>query len=166
MGYFCLECGEIYRKETSFLETHYEDRFKSFKYCPRTKCNGEVIEVDDMFLPAIRLLNQKGYNTEYCCSGHTEENGGNSYISFSFENDDEQEINLQKELENLLPLPNGYKFDMIDIKGYCIRRNYSTDLSTAEFHKEILKNALATLIWAENLPDISEEKYLVNRNVP
>ena len=30
----------------------------------------QYFEVDDMIAPAIRILNRKGYKTEYCCAGH------------------------------------------------------------------------------------------------
>lgn len=36
--------------------------------CP--KCEGNLVEIDDLLAPTILLLNHKGYKTQYCCSGH------------------------------------------------------------------------------------------------
>lgn len=40
------------------------------------------VEIDDMSVPYIREFNRKGYYTEYCCSGHTEEDSLYTYVSF------------------------------------------------------------------------------------
>lgn len=40
------------------------------------------VEIDDMSVPYIREFNRKGYYTEFCCSGHTEEDSLYTYVSF------------------------------------------------------------------------------------
>ncbi|MBQ6501541.1 MAG: hypothetical protein IJI87_09240 [Mogibacterium sp.] len=43
-------------------------------------------EVDDLIAPAIAVLNQKGYKTAFCCSGHSDclHNPELAYIAFEF----------------------------------------------------------------------------------
>ena len=92
MAYLCLDCYEVYRM--------------GLPYCPKATCNGDtIIEVDELMLPTILLLNQKGYCTEYCCSGHAYEGYYSPYIVFdSFLNEMLSEIEL-KELFKELPKP-------------------------------------------------------------
>ena len=40
------------------------------------------VEIDDMSVPYIREFNRKGYYTEFCCSGHTEEDSLYTYVAF------------------------------------------------------------------------------------
>lgn len=69
MPYMCMACGEIYRNE--------------LPYCPKRSCTcGEVVEIDELMVPIIRLLNEKGFATRYCCSGHSYEQGSSPYIAF------------------------------------------------------------------------------------
>lgn len=51
-----------------------------------TTCKGcgkelNVVLLDEIIAPIIFLLNQKGYDTQTCCMGHTYGNG-NGYIAF------------------------------------------------------------------------------------
>lgn len=70
MAYMCLECYEIYNM--------------SLPYCLKETCNcGQVIEVDELMLPTIMILNQKGYCTEFCCSGHAYQGYCSPYILFN-----------------------------------------------------------------------------------
>ena len=75
--YLCLECGEIY--DSDRLNNN-----KLFEYiqCPKTNCVGTLIEVDELLLPTIKILNEKGYSTKFCCSGHYESQHPNGYIAF------------------------------------------------------------------------------------
>lgn len=44
-------------------------------------CGGEIVHIDDQMVTIIRILNQKGYKTQYCCSGHDfEENVTAPYV--------------------------------------------------------------------------------------
>ena len=66
--------------------------------CFRPKCNcneSEKVEIDDGILDSIRILNEKGYITEFCCSGHKENTIFQCYIMF-------------KNKEHFLDLPNGF----------------------------------------------------------
>lgn len=141
MGVFCLLCGEIYRKETVFSKSEYKiaDKTYTWTLCPKVKCNGNVIEVDDMFLPIIKMLNKKGYITNHCCCGHVDDGCIESYISFASNVD--------------IPYkPEGYEWETYD-NGLCIRKYYPNS-DIFELHKQLLENALITLQWANELPEI------------
>lgn len=60
------------------------------KVCPicfTPKCNHRKsrIEIDDDILDTIKLLNDKGYRTSFCCAGHVDKSQPISiYISFDY----------------------------------------------------------------------------------
>jgi hypothetical protein len=145
MSYLCLECFEAFKED----RITYKNNLESFNPCPRSKCCGEVIEVDELFLPIIKVLNQKGYITTFCCSGHITDNICSSYIAF-----DDEVI-----LPNLPPM---YQYDKdkyphVDWSKYpngtrCIRRDMIRKNEAATFN-ELLKNAKNVLKWAKKLPD-------------
>ena len=86
----CLDCFKVYNQKTIKNNT-----------CKVKGCFGEVVEIDELFVPVIAELNRKGYRTKFCCSGHyhTYKNDYiNSYISF--------ENNVALPI-----LPEGYKYD-------------------------------------------------------
>lgn len=60
--------------------------FNCKKFCGSyciDKCKDFIpTEIDDMCLPYIKEFNRKGYLTQYCCSGHTDENILTAYVSF------------------------------------------------------------------------------------
>jgi len=81
----CLQCGHIYDRDSSF-----ENNF-----CPILHCGGEVVDLDDNILDSIRLLNKKGYATEYSCAGHIW--GGDPYIVFSYDIHEETFLSFPKD---------------------------------------------------------------------
>lgn len=50
--------------------------------CPTIDCSGQVIELDELILPAIFVLNFKGYSTKNCCSGHPYSRIAETYVMF------------------------------------------------------------------------------------
>ena len=74
--YMCLKCFEVYDKEKVIAD-------QNFNICPKSNCVGQLIEVDELMLPTIKILNQKGYYTKYCCSGHYYHQIVDGYIMFS-----------------------------------------------------------------------------------
>lgn len=66
----CSRCFEIYRDT---LNT---------KICPKRKCSGTVIDIDEQITPSIILLNKSGYKTTHSCSGHWYEDNPMPYIKF------------------------------------------------------------------------------------
>ena len=140
MAYMCFDCYEVYDDSIKDLQKEWMDHPR----CPKASCgNNYVVEVDELLLMAVKILNQKGYITENCCSGHTYESSPNSYIMFN------DEVELPS-------LPKGYKDDL-DIhphtfkeKTNCIRKNFIGE-SEVEIQKEIFESAREVLIWADSL---------------
>jgi hypothetical protein len=137
----CLKCFRIYNQKT----------IKN-NQCKTKSCQGNVVEVDELFIPVIAELNRKGYITKYCCSGHASQtsNDSNSYIYF--------EDNFK-----LPNLPEGYMYDKdiypdVDWDKWTVHNtirkifNYTTTLN--KLSKDIFTNAIAVLKWAEQLLDI------------
>lgn len=153
MGWICLSCLNEYDKSNLKLDYHDEYRYQ----CPSSICGDlNLVEIDDMLLPIIKLLNKKRYDTSYCCSGHSYEasRSPNTYIAFDIE---------------CVPktLPKGFYIedDNWYMKNYghthtgdsiCIRKYYDNNLDEYELHKEINKTMIDLMDWAESLPDLEE----------
>jgi len=131
----CLHCYEIYEKERINFDNYLE-----FNFCPNVNCDGAIIEVDEMILPTIKLLNQKGYMTEYCCSGHYGRDISSIYIKF-YEECFEDIINSD--------LPEEFEIE----SGSTIRYSPNEELgSYAKFTYIMMKN-IELLRWAMELAD-------------
>lgn len=74
----CLKCGTLFDAEALKPRAGYKDS----KLCPVKDCGGTVNEVDEAIIPALRVLNKKGYKTEFSCAGHFHEECPNTYIKF------------------------------------------------------------------------------------
>lgn len=132
----CLECYKIYNQKT----------IKN-NICKVKTCQGELVEIDELFISVIAELNKKGYKTKFCCSGHICDYP-NSYIYF------EDDIVLPS-------LPEGYMYDEVmyphvDWSKWkiirTIRKEFDKSKSLNELSKDIYQNALVVLEWAEGLP--------------
>ena len=129
--YLCLNCFEVYSNEYRY------DR-RDYNFCPKLGCDGEVVEIDELMIPVIKTLNEKGYCTEYCCSGHYGDGYTNTYIKFS------EWVELPEEL------PDGFVYEE---RGNVIRKNYVDNLHPNEKYIEILNTTKDLIEWADNLPD-------------
>jgi len=49
--------------------------------CRNYLCNARTFEIDELMIEAITELNKKGYETTFCCSGHSMAKT-DSYIAF------------------------------------------------------------------------------------
>jgi hypothetical protein len=133
MKKICLNCFKVYA---------------SSRRIPCGNCGSKLVSIDDLYIVIIKILNQKGYTTTYCCSGHTYEKLPQSYILFG-------------EGVKLPCLPEGY---VIDHEAHTIfetfkditeiRRDFylSSYKNEVELQKDILKSVLIVLEWAEALP--------------
>jgi hypothetical protein len=74
----CSGCNT--RKEYHFIELNEKFHPYHVGICP--ECGEEVFEVDELIADTIIELNDKGWATEFCCSGHLEENYIATYIKF------------------------------------------------------------------------------------
>lgn len=99
-------------------------------YSPSDNC----FEVDDLIAPAISTLNQKGYRTAFCCSGHAERphNPELAYIAFEF--------------GGITPetLPDGWYW------AFDGQMEHRYDTITLETVASVMS---ALSIWTESLPD-------------
>lgn len=139
MAYVCLECGEIYTEK--------------MERCPKASCYGEVAEVDELMMPIIIKLNDKGYITDYCCSGHFYDRNV-PYILFSylvFEIFDEDE--LRKLFEGL---PDPWYIDEGDANNgyFCIRARMLDGMSDVEALRYITDLNIKLLEFVDTLPFI------------
>ena len=129
--YLCLNCFEVYSNEYRY------DR-RDYNFCPKLGCDGEVVEIDELMIPVVKTLNEKGYCTEYCCSGHYGDGYTNTYIKFS------EWVELPEEL------PDGFVYEE---RGNVIRKNYVDNLHPNQKYIEILNTTKDLIEWADNLPD-------------
>lgn len=129
--FLCLHCGEIY--DELLLNTSNEDIL-----CPKANCRNILIEVDELILPTIKILNTKGYSTEYCCSGHYCDEDPRCNIVFS------EGIDIPN-------VPVGFKKikrgDFTHLKSL-----YSSSKQSYRDFYEICDNAKRLLKWAIKLP--------------
>jgi hypothetical protein len=145
----CLNCFKVYNQKT----------IKN-NMCKVKNCYGDIVEIDELFVPVIIELNKKGYNTVACCSSHFDSNSHNAYSSYIYF-DDEYKFSS---------LPDGYMYDQdlypwVDWKenGYDKRNtiriefNKNKDINFNELSKSIINNAVSVLEWAEGLDEIKNE---------
>lgn len=71
---WCKDCDGVFKLSDEYLKNNGE--------CPKVGCGGELVEIDELMLPIIRILNRKGYETQYCCSGHVNNSLNMAYICF------------------------------------------------------------------------------------
>lgn len=133
MPKLCLNCYEIY--DSNLVPSSQEC---DYAFCPKYSCIGEVVEIDELLLPIIVKLNQKGYYTRYCCSGHYYDNCPNCYIMFD---------------EDVL-LPNVPKGFILE-EDNTIRRTYKN--SGENIFLETLNTIKVLLKWANGLPNVDYE---------
>lgn len=99
--YLCTNCKTIYNN--SQLNDKNADYSVYYKKCPNAQCEHTLIQIDEIMIPTIMMLNEKGYETKFCCSGHFYRDVIDCYIKFT-----EEVINIiSKSIEyNLIdPLP-------------------------------------------------------------
>lgn len=141
MAYMCMGCYEVYDRDLG--------------YCPKSTCLSEVVEIDDLMLPAIKMLNEKGYMTEFCCSGHVYDNGCNIYVTldgFMLEVLTMEEI---EEMKQMLPSPWEVEIDQFERLFFSrdIKKDWEYKL-VVETYEDILKANLEFLKFVEKLPTL------------
>lgn len=128
----CLGCGEIYDKE--MIKELYGDR-----YCPKMECRGVVplIEIDELMIYPIKIINEKGWSTKGCCSGHLY----NSYVSAYIYFDEE----FWPEIEP----PEYWYWDENFLRTTDIIKSY---FDLVDRQKYLFKFIQSLLKWCEELP--------------
>ena len=121
----------------------------TYKYCPLPECEGEVVPIDDDMATTILLLNDKGYMTRNCCSGHVGDSCPSTYIQFF------------NQIE-FATTPKGFTVEVrelsphLTVTNICKQHNRKTD--PVKLQKSIWKACADLLDWAEKLP-VNEECY-------
>ena len=133
MAYMCMGCYEIYDYDMDM--------------CPKAGCEGMVVEIDELMVPIIKLLNEKGYMTAYCCSGHVYGNGATAYICL-----DEfmTEIFEAEEMRKLLPESWKMGVDSFGRINFTHMLKYND--TESEQYKDILKANMEFYEFVEKLP--------------
>jgi hypothetical protein len=125
----------------------WEPYDRDLDYCPKKSCDGDVVEIDDDLVPIIVQLNEKGYLTEYCCSGHagSEFVDPSTYIMFVPQ--------VKKEL--FTNIPAGFKLENAQDGSVVIRARYkaSTLLRT---HAKVARGIARLALWVDKLPPLDE----------
>lgn len=140
MAYICMGCYEVYDRDLDC--------------CPKSSCDCQVVEIDELMVPAIIFLNQKGYITEFCCSGHVYDNGCTSYVCLeSFIT----EI-LGDEIESIKKmLPKSWKMEIDQFNrihfSYELKMEQNCKIVT-EVYEDILEANLAFLHFVKQLPEL------------
>ncbi len=134
MAYLCLKCYKVIEERAikRARKIPYENKIGHYYVCPYTKCQGEVVWIDELMVPIITTLNQKGYKTKHSCSAHSYQENPNCYILF------ETYCKLQH-------LPKGFNQE-----GKMIRKVFR-ERGTRLF-KEISNTAIELLEYAGRLP--------------
>ena len=152
MGYMCLSCYNEFYKDGLNLQKSEGGSYR----CPLVTCGSfNVVEIDDMILPIIKRLNQKGYITEYCCSGHDYEDNTNTYIVFNIDT-------IPKIIPKgfILEDEEYYKDNNWTFLGninhmICIRKWYK-DIPKNELYSAILQTHLDLMEWVKNLDKVGD----------
>lgn len=132
--FYCTNCDNVF--EWKYIK--YDPDVCAYP-CPLAGCDNFLFEIDEQMILPVKILNQKGYITEFSCSGHFFRYGG-GYIKFKYPYDFPQ------------PAPKGW---------YNNKRNnrigYNIDENLNEMNRQriILKKIKSLLDWVDSLPDIN-----------
>ena len=128
---YCPKCCEVFETEGLNMEFEYGCE------CPTPECDGTAFGIDEDMIIPIAILNKKGYETRWCCSGHVfDMTGDDGYISFS------NDKSFPK------TLPDGWYFDK---EHDSIRYHISTQNPLLR-RKAIVKHVDSLIEWAVDLP--------------
>lgn len=134
--WLCLGCGAVYDSARLNIDAEYSAY--GYMACPKADCYGNLVEIDELMIPTIQILNQKGYITEFCCSGHyTLSNNCRTYIRF------EDGIDIPS-------VPNGFKKENVG-KHVTIESFISSGKPGLTGFYKICDNAKILAKWANSL---------------
>ena len=137
-----IVCGECYEIQDRAIYV------ASKNTCISCRVKNKGIIIDELIAQTICILNQKGYVTTNCCSGHIYSDG---YISISIEFNMVKSINEFIKLKNIKTKANFYNYP--DETNAVIRWEYGNRKNSAESRmKAIIRANDILLRWAKWLP--------------
>lgn len=134
----CTICWELYESKTGIIVDGCS--------CPKRECLGQVADIDELILPAIILLNEKGYFTEYCCSGHF--HSGTSTSAYILFDQSVKQVDVPA-------LPKGFTFDTRNQNLVCIRRELRAK-DRYDLHRKAVEASVDVLEWVKSLPEMPD----------
>ena len=102
----------------------------------------DLVMIDRNIQEHIRILNNKGYRTMYCCESHM---FGNTYIMFA----DDYYFDESK-------IPKGFKYHK---KKRLIEHNYDEKMSVEEFEESKKYHLGLLLEWCKSLPETENDEF-------
>jgi len=123
---------------TTFREYEIERIDKGYTIACCNKCEGSVVDMDELILPTILELNKKGWNTSFCCSGHLEEDYVSAYIMFTSDKPPKA--------------PKGFHYDSRNGSLYLNEECASNRLTGIEGFNELIRINRVLYRWAIKLP--------------
>lgn len=143
--YICDCCGELYSTP--------------FEFCPRTECDGGIVmPVDELMVPIIRELLDKGYMITGSCSGHAY--SARSIPQVHFNNWWVEDIGAETLESAFADLPDHWKLNVAHFKDEEQHETVHVSLTAdtpegkneLENHYYILEVNLALLDFVQKLP--------------
>ena len=143
----CLTCWEVL--DSNVLNRANDDSL----WCPKKNCAQEVVDIDECIILVIQELNEKGYMTVACCSGHFWDGlPESSFPPYTYILFDES-----VEPVDLPNLPDGFKIELNrGGAGFSIRKKYDIE-DPMGLHIAILKTAIELTTWARGLAELPGE---------
>ena len=122
-------------------------------YCIMQLKITNVFECDDLIVDSIIMLNQKGYLTDFCCSGH--EGEGRSvqpYVSFT------RIGSLEIDLNHIEPPKNWHTREEKSSSGLVIHYSIYRHFTDEEFENNSITSLIELAMeelysWADSLPN-------------
>lgn len=129
---YCTTCKKIFETSRIGLKFEYGNGT-----CPTEGCKGEAFGIDEDMIIPISILNDKGYITDWCCSGHIFDDNSDGYIAFHGKRSFPASV------------PDGWYQDCNDYR-FCIRC-HNRDSNPIK-RRELIKKHMDSLItWALGL---------------
>lgn len=136
----------------------YLDKYNNIK---RVSVADDILDndnlfIDELIIPSIAILNQKGYETVFSCSGHV----ADDYIDGECVPNDNCYIAFKDNIIELLPsnysIPDGFIIEYCDsipkLYETCIRKIYD---SNQDRFFQMLDTVKELYAWALSLPKIN-----------
>ena len=126
--FLCTSCNNVF--DSNYIE--FKKDINKDNICPINGCSGIPFQIDELMIEPIKGLNNKGYYTLFCCSGHIYDRG-NPYIKF---------------YESIDSAPESW---YIDYTNNSIRHNLISEINTKERVLELADINTKLMEWVTNL---------------